>query len=73
MAHLELSNEERDVLAEHLREHIAQTRYPLAPTIRPLKSILAKLDPQPAPEVVPSVAARYPVPASKRKRRASQW
>jgi hypothetical protein len=72
MAQLDLSDEEREALTHHLREHISESWYPFAPALQPLKSVLAKLNPQPEPEVVQSVADRYPVPASKRKRRTSQ-
>lgn len=41
-------------------DHAAADPFPFAPAIRPLKSVLAKLDPQPAPEPTPSVADRYP-------------
>jgi hypothetical protein len=72
MAHLDLSDEEREALTRHLREHISESRYPFAPALRLLKSVLATLNPQPEPMVVQSVADRYPVPATKRKRRTSQ-
>jgi hypothetical protein len=45
MAHFELSDEEREVPTRHLREHIANTRFPSAPVLRPLKSVPTKLDP----------------------------
>ena len=42
--------------------HDADDPFPFAPAIQPLKSVLASLDPQPAPEPTPSVADRYPSP-----------
>ncbi len=53
MAHLELSDEERGALTVHLRQHIRESRYPFSLALRPLKAILAKLDPQPQPAAPP--------------------
>ena len=64
---LELSAEEVDCLTRLVRKALDEDRFPLSPRLRPLRSILGKLDPSPAPDVVLSVAARYPVPARKRK------
>src|SRR5579884_1481238 len=65
----ELSPEEREALVAHLREHIASHRYPFSPTLRPLKSALAKLSPpEPSPTPYPPVVNKYPTPASKKKR-----
>ena len=51
---LELSDEEAAALVRHLRHAIDEARYPLAPPLDPLKSILAKLDPpKPQPERLP--------------------
>jgi hypothetical protein len=50
MSQLEFSDDERDALTRHLREHIGNSRFPFDPALRPLKSILAKLDPQPERE-----------------------
>jgi len=51
---LDLTDEEQEALARHLRQHIRQARYPLAPALDPLKSILEKLDPtQPKSEPMP--------------------
>jgi len=72
MAHLELTDEEREALPNFLRRSIDADPFLLAPRLRPLKSVQPKLDPRPEAEVVPSVAGRYPVPTTKRKRRPSQ-
>src|SRR3954452_11088095 len=48
-----LSPDERGELLKLLRDTIAADRYPLSRRIRNLKSVLAKLDPQPEPVVVP--------------------
>jgi hypothetical protein len=51
---LDLTDEEAAALTKHLREAIEYARYPLAPRLDPLKSILAKLDPPaPRPEPLP--------------------
>ena len=43
---LDLSEEERTVLTQHLCEHIRHTAHPFAESYELLKSILTKLDPQ---------------------------
>lgn len=61
---LDLSDEEAAALTNHLRarlpaarQAIDYARYPLAPRLDPLKSILAKLDPpKPRPEPLPPFA-----------------
>ena len=57
---LELTDEERAALVKHLRQTLDYARFPLAPRLDPLKSILAKLDPpkpqyQPAPPLKPGM------------------
>jgi len=50
----ELSDEEVAALTKHLRQAIDDARFPLAPRLDPLKSILAKLEPpKPVPERLP--------------------
>lgn len=56
MLTFELSEDERAALIELLRAEIDDNRFPLAPRLRPLRSILAKLAPETAPAVV------YPAP-----------
>jgi hypothetical protein len=48
-----LTPDERGELLKLLRDTIAADRYPLSRRIRNLKSVLAKLDPQPEPVVEP--------------------
>lgn len=50
---LDLSDDEQAALARLLRSTIENDRYPMAPRLRPLKAILARLDPQPEPEPLP--------------------
>jgi|SRR5580704_6630529 hypothetical protein len=52
-----LTDEDRADLARFLREAIEADRYPLSPRVRRLKELLAKVDPTPAPAVMP-----HPVP-----------
>ncbi len=71
MKQLELSDEEHEALMSFLRRSIEADPYPLAPRLRPLKAILARLDPQPpATEPFPA-PKRYPIPSSllQKKRR----
>lgn len=42
---LPLSNEEREALADFLNEAIADRLYPLSLRLRPIRSVLAKLEP----------------------------
>jgi len=48
-----LTREEREAVAQLLRRTISADPFPLAPRLKPLKSALAKLDPQPEPAVEP--------------------
>jgi len=51
----ELSDNDKAVLAELLRETIAADRFPLSPRIRRLQAILDKLaPPAPRPEPIPA-------------------
>jgi hypothetical protein len=47
MMHLDLTDDEAKALARHLRNAIDGDRFPRAPRLRPLKAILAKLEPPP--------------------------
>ena len=51
---LELSENDKAILAELLRERIARDRFPLSPRVRSYKAILDKLaPPTPRPEPLP--------------------
>jgi hypothetical protein len=50
---LDLTEEENDALAKQLSRTIDDDRYPLSPRIQTLKTILAKLRPEPAREPLP--------------------
>jgi hypothetical protein len=49
---LDLTDEEAAALTKHLRQVFDYARYPLAPRLDPLKSVLAKIEP-PAPQREP--------------------
>ena len=49
---LDLTDDEARALTKHLRQAIDNHRYPLAPRLDPLKTILAKLEP-PKPQYEP--------------------
>ena len=68
---LDLTDEEAAALRKHLREALDYCRYPFAPRLDPLKSILAKLDPPaPRPEPLPRLKPGMgPSHGQKRRRR----
>ena len=47
---LNLSAEEIHGLIAYARDKFADERYPFAPTLRPIREVLAKLDPKPVPQ-----------------------
>ena len=49
----DFTQEERAAVTEWLRRSIAADPFPLSPRLKPLKSALAKLDPQPERVVEP--------------------
>jgi hypothetical protein len=66
---LDLTDEETDALARLLRRTIDDDRYPLSPRVQTLKTILAKIQPEPAREPLPPVKVYAPPRASGRQRR----
>lgn len=46
---LDLIDEERAALIRYLRDGIEHERFPLSPRLVPIRAILAKLEPPPAP------------------------
>jgi hypothetical protein len=52
---LDLTDEERDALAKYLRAGIDADRFPLSPRLRPIKAVLAKLDPPKPKTVLPEI------------------
>jgi hypothetical protein len=64
-----LSPEDTEALITYARLKFAEERWPLSPTLRPIRDALEKLDPKPAPE--PVVPRKLYVPSSlvERKKR----
>jgi len=54
---LDLTEEENDALAKLLSRTIDDDRYPLSPRIQSLKTILAKLRPEPGPRALAAAEA----------------
>ena len=46
----DLTDEEIHGLIDYARDKFADERYPFAPALRPIREVLAKLDPKPIPE-----------------------
>jgi hypothetical protein len=53
MPRIDFTEDERAALAAFLREAIAATRFPFLPKLRPIRSALAKIDPQPPRQPLP--------------------
>jgi hypothetical protein len=68
---LDLTEEETDALAGLLRRTIDDDRYPLSPRVQTLKSILAKIRPEPAREPLPPPKVYAPPRATTARRRRS--
>jgi hypothetical protein len=67
---LDLTDEEHAVLVRLVRKTLDEDRYPLAPRLDPLKSILAKLEPPPPrPEPLPPLRPRIAPSVGRGRRR----
>jgi hypothetical protein len=66
---LDLTEEETDALARLLRQTIDDDRFPLSPRVWMLKSILAKIRPEPAREPLPPPKVYAPPRATAARRR----
>ena len=68
---LNLSDDEIHGLIGYARDKFAAEQYPFAPSLRPVRELLAKLDPKPTPEPLPPRKPYVPslVLAKKNKRR----
>jgi hypothetical protein len=66
--HLELTDHEAAALTKHLRQALDYYRYPFAPRLDPLKSVLAKLEP---PKPLPPLPVGDAGPRVGRGRRRS--
>jgi hypothetical protein len=70
MVTFDLTDEEAEALAKHVRQSLDYARYPLSPKLDPHKAILAKLDPPaPKPEPLPPL----PADAAPRVGRGRLW
>jgi hypothetical protein len=68
---LDLTDDETATLVRLLKHTIEDNRYPLSPRLRPLKTILAKLEPQPVREPRPPPKVYAPPRASAARRRSN--
>jgi hypothetical protein len=66
---LDFADDERRALVALRRRKIDDARYPLSPRFTPLRTILAKLDPQPPPPDRPLPLKAYDAPSSAGRRR----
>jgi hypothetical protein len=66
---LDLTEEETDALARLLSRTIDDDRYPLSPRIHTLKTVLAKIRPEPAREPLPPLKIYAPPRAAAARRR----
>ena len=71
MANLDLTDEELAALLRLVKKALDTDRYPLSPRRYPLGSILAKLEPQPVREPLPSPKVYAPLRATAARRRRS--
>jgi hypothetical protein len=69
MPTLDLTDEERDALAAYLRAGIAADRFPLSPRLRPIKAVLAKLEPPKVVKQPPPLVGGPEIAISARKSR----
>jgi len=69
MLSTELSPEESAALIAYARQKFAEERYPLAPTLKPVREALAKLDPKPEPMPLPPAKPHVPSLAVQRRKK----
>jgi len=50
----DLTDEETATLIDYARRKFAVERWPLSPTLRPVREIMQKLDPKPEPQPLPA-------------------
>jgi len=68
---LDLTDEERDALTAFLRAGVAADKFPLSPRLKPLKAVLAKLDPK-QPQSKPPPLTGGPAVAIRSKKRRTR-
>jgi hypothetical protein len=70
MPKIDLTDDEHAAITALVRRTIAEDKFPFAPRLKPLKSALAKLDPQPAkPRQELPLLPSGPMVGSRRKAR----
>jgi len=69
MLSTELSPEESAALIAYARQKFAEERYPLAPTLKPVREALAKLDPKPEPMPLSPAKEHEPSLAVQRRKK----
>jgi hypothetical protein len=67
---LDLTDDETQVLVQHLKHAIDNDPYPLSPRLLRLKAILAKLRPEPIHEPLPPPKVYAPPPAARGQKAA---
>ena len=68
---MSLSDEEIHGLIAYARDKFADERYPFAPMLRPIREVLAKLDPKPVPQLHAPKKPYVPSPVLQRKEQAA--
>ena len=64
-----LSDDDTQALIAYARQKFAEERYPLAPTLKPARDALAKLDPKPEPVPLPPAKPHVPSLAAQRRKK----
>jgi hypothetical protein len=52
------SDQKNQTLIDYARRKFAEERWPLSPTLRPVRAIMEKLDPKPEPQLLPAQGTR---------------
>jgi hypothetical protein len=65
----DLTDDDNQALIAHARQKFAKERYQLAPALRPVREVLAKLGPKPEPEAPPPRKPYMPSTVLRKKRR----
>jgi hypothetical protein len=65
----DLGAEDTQALIGYARQKFAEERYPLAPALRPVREVLAKLDPKPEPVPLPPAKPYEPSLVAQRRKK----
>jgi hypothetical protein len=63
-----LSNEETQTIIDYARQKFAEERWPMSPSLRPIRESLEKLYPKPEPEPLPAPKPYMPSLLAQRKK-----